>query len=67
MIASRYTACITCKHLDRSSATLACAAFPGGVPEEIAVARVRHDQPYPGDNGIRYEMAEDYRPPRRGS
>jgi hypothetical protein len=32
-----------------------CAAFPNGIPEEIAYGPNLHIAPYPGDNGIQYE------------
>jgi hypothetical protein len=33
-----------------------CRAFPNGIPPEIVGnTPVRHDEPYPGDNGITYE------------
>jgi hypothetical protein len=32
-----------------------CAAFPKGIPEEIAYGDNLHLEPYPGDHGIQYE------------
>ncbi len=37
-----------------------CDAFPGDtpetwIPEEIWGGRTFHDQPYPGDNGVRFD------------
>lgn len=32
-----------------------CAAFPDGIPEEIAYGDNLHTRPYPGDHGIQYE------------
>ena len=35
----------------------ACAAFPGGIPEEISVGGFDHRRPYPGDGGVRFQLA----------
>ncbi|WP_229402490.1 hypothetical protein [Micromonospora okii] len=32
-----------------------CAAFPEGIPHEVIRGSVDHREPYPGDNGIRWE------------
>lgn len=34
----------------------ACAAFPGGIPEEISIGGFDHRRPYPGDGGQRFEL-----------
>ena len=36
----------------------ACAAYPNGIPPEIAYGNVLHRQPYPKDQGIQYEKAK---------
>jgi len=32
-----------------------CAAFPDGIPNEIAYGKNKHAKPFPGDHGIQYE------------
>jgi hypothetical protein len=34
-----------------------CEAFPAGIPLDILQDRLRHDQAFPGDHGIRFEKA----------
>lgn len=36
-----------------------CAAFPNGIPKEIAFGDNPHTDPYPGDNGIQYEPNDE--------
>lgn len=54
--------CLECKHLDlsqvRRGTRARCAAFPEGIPEEIALGMEKHLTPYPGDHGIQYEARE---------
>lgn len=47
--------CFTCVHLRPYTR---CDAFPDGIPPEIIAGR-DHREPYPGDNGIRYEEIPD--------
>lgn len=37
----------------------ACDAYPDGIPEAIITGEHDHTQPYPGDNGIRWEPAQE--------
>lgn len=39
--------------------TVACAAFPEGIPKEIAYGTNLHLDPYKGDSGIQYEQAKE--------
>ena len=55
-----------CKHFtgvvqsDGTEATElpACKAFPNGIPFEISYGDNPHTTPYPGDNGIQYEVED---------
>lgn len=42
-----------------------CAAFPAGIPKEIRTGENRHTTPFPGDNGIQFEMASEEELKRR--
>ena len=43
--------CLTCRHYHLGGA---CDAFKK-IPSEIVTGEVDHREPYPGDNGIRWE------------
>lgn len=49
-------ACFACRYLRKRGR---CKAFPGGIPEAIITGENDHTEPYPGDNGIRFELLED--------
>ncbi len=49
--------CLRCKHLYEDK--VSCKAFPNNIPSEILSGEVKHDTPYEGDNGIRFESKEN--------
>ena len=52
--------CVHCFPRDEKRG-MACAAFPDGMPMEIPFGIHDHRDPYPGDNGIRFQVREDVR------
>mgnify|MGYP000979582968 CR=1 FL=1 len=51
--------CYICKHFDPSTRRT-CTAFPNGIPLPIQNGEIAHVDDYPGDNGIHFEMNDDY-------
>ena len=56
-----------CKHFqgvkylvedDESSEVVYCAAFPDGIPDDIAYGGNKHLSPVEGDHGIQFERAD---------
>jgi hypothetical protein len=53
----RVPLCVACQWLRRPvRGRWACAAFPGGIPAPLLDASADHRKPYPGDQGIRFEL-----------
>lgn len=48
--------CTFCRH---NTGKRACSAFKGKIPMPIWMGTNDHTEPYPGDNGIRFEPLED--------
>jgi len=51
------TQCESCKHYRPEAKGYTCSAYPAcpGIPREIIDGEHDHRDPYPGDNGIRWE------------
>jgi hypothetical protein len=48
--------CAYCKHFNAEVRDEnVCAAFPDGIPDEIAFKNADHTKPFKGDHGIRFE------------
>jgi hypothetical protein len=50
--------CVACSHLNRTAESTTCSAFPEGIPQDILTNSHDHHAPYPGDNGVRFELAQ---------
>ena len=48
--------CFNCRHY---AAFEACVAYPDGIPVKIIMSEHDHHEPYPGDNGIRFEPIKE--------
>jgi len=49
--------CVGCRHFGHEG--WKCKAYPDGIPEPILTGEHDHTEPYPGDNGIRFEAIEE--------
>ena len=47
--------CMYCKHRSQTDPGV-CAAYPGGIPQEILWMNVDHRQSYGDDGGVRFEL-----------
>lgn len=47
------TKCHLCRH--KYAGKPGCAAFPYGIPHDLAIGNVMHDKPFAGDQGIMFE------------
>lgn len=64
MTQPRLGLCVWCKHAHNDNKP--CDAFPDGIPIEIQQSNTKtgkmpydHRKPYPGDNGIRFEIRDE--------
>jgi hypothetical protein len=62
--------CSLCKHKHRDSLTFrksfpTCDAFPNGLPEAVRKNRIDHRKALAGDNGIRFELANEFETSRQ--
>ena len=64
MTQPREGACIFCKHMHADGRS--CDAFRDGIPDDLRFSDLGsnkppydHRKPYPGDNGIRFEIRDE--------
>lgn len=57
--------CEQCEHLrsfPKGAIIPVCDAFPDGIPRKISEMKYDHRNPFPGDQGIRFEAREGITP-----
>lgn len=47
-----------CAHCANFVGDGACLAFPGGIPGPLLTGEVAHREPYPGDNGVVFQLKQ---------
>lgn len=52
-----FATCYDCQYF-RGAKEGRCDAFPDRIPNEIWSGEVRHDKPFPGDRGIRFQAVD---------
>ena len=57
--------CYNCtRRITTDPSPFVCSAFPAGIPAAILENKADHRQPFPGDNGIRFDPIDpDEDPP----
>ena len=50
--------CAICTRVDWRKGGPVCTAFPEGIPDAITEGLFDHRRAYPGDGGVRFELAE---------
>ena len=50
-----HSQCIECRHLQQGREDWTCAAFPTGIPNNVADTTLDHRQEVEGDGGVRWE------------
>lgn len=58
--------CMQCKHIKpfrKEDNYIYCDAFPRGtgIPDEVFFTEIDHIKPYPGDHGILFEPADEFK------
>lgn len=63
MVSLNSDLCVHCQHyrgFKGNPPIFTCSAFPKGVPGIVSNGNFDHRKPYPGDNGIQFEIDEKF-------